>query len=38
MLNNIAQKKDDDKISVIPMTYRLDFSSDSVDDSTKLES
>ena len=31
ILNNISGKKQDNKISVTPVNYRLDFSSDSVD-------
>ena len=37
ILNNIALKKEEDKITVVPTTYRLNFSSDSVDASTSLE-
>jgi uncharacterized protein YxeA len=36
MLNDIAKKKESNTISVTPMTYRLDFSSESVDDSVEL--
>ena len=37
MLNNIAKKKEDNIITVTPMTYRLDFSCESIDNAIKLE-
>ena len=37
ILDNIAKKKNDNLITVTPMTYRLDFSNACVDDETTLE-
>lgn len=37
ILNNIAEKEKNNEINVIPVTYRLDFSSESVDFFKYLE-
>lgn len=36
IMNNVAQKLNDGRMKATPMTYRLDFNSDSIDDSVAL--
>ena len=36
MMNNVAQKLNDGKMKATPMTYRLDFNNDSIDNSVAL--
>ena len=38
VMNNVAKKKEDSKITVTPMTYRLDFTNSSVDAMIPLSS